>query len=137
LQTFNGHSNDVLDAKASCDSSQITSASMDKCVFLWDVTTAQVIRRYRAHHSYVNCVQFNEESTVILSASVDGTVKIWDCKSHNKDPIQVLDEAKDSVTSVSVSDHEILTGSLDQKIRRYDIRKGIMLCDHIKSKFIS
>jgi len=123
-----------MDCQGSCDSSQIVSGGMDKCVLLWDVSTGQVVKRYRAHVATVNCVKFNEESTVILSASVDGTVKAWDCKSHSKEPIQVLDEAKDSVSSIAVSDHEILTASLDCRVRRYDLRKGIMNCDRVNSK---
>ena len=38
----------------------------------------------------VNCVKFNEESTVILSGSVDGTVRTWDCRTRKMEPIQVL-----------------------------------------------
>ncbi|RXG59844.1 WD repeat domain-containing protein 83 [Armadillidium vulgare] len=37
---------------------------------------------------------------------------------------KILEEAKDSVTSVSVSGHEILTSSLDCYSRVYDIRNG-------------
>lgn len=48
---------------------------------------------------------------------------------------QVLDEATDSVTCVQVSDHEILTGSADGKIRRYDLRVGKLFADLIGSKF--
>lgn len=132
MQTYSGHGYEVMDAQGSCDSSQIASAGMDKCVFLWDVATAQVVRRYRAHAGQVNCVKFNEESTVILSGSFDGTVKAWDCKSRSREPIQVLDEAKDSVSSLAVSDHEILAGSLDGKVRRYDLRKGMMHSDDVK-----
>jgi mitogen-activated protein kinase organizer 1 len=137
LQTYSGHGYEVMDCQSSCDSSQIVSASMDKCVLLWDVSTAQVVRRYRAHVATVNCVKFNEDSTVILSASVDGTTKLWDCKSRSKEPIQVLDEAKDSVSSVAVSDHEIITASLDCRVRRYDLRKGVMNCDRVECKSIS
>jgi mitogen-activated protein kinase organizer 1 len=38
----------------------------------------------------VNCVKFNEESTVILSGSVDGTVRTWDCRTRKMEPIQVI-----------------------------------------------
>jgi mitogen-activated protein kinase organizer 1 len=37
---------------------------------------------------------------------------------------QILEEPKDSVTSLDVSDHEILAGSADAKVRRYDLRNG-------------
>ena len=35
-----------------------------------------------------------------------------------------MEESKDSVTSIDVSDHEILIGSADAKVRRYDLRNG-------------
>ena len=47
---------------------------------------------------------------------------------------KILDEAKDSVTSIQVSDYEILTGSADGCIRRYDLRNGKMTVDFIGSK---
>ena len=59
----------------------------------------------------VNCVQFNRpDCSLVLSGSYDSTVRIWDTKSRNMEPIQILDEAKDSVTSLFVSEQEILTG---------------------------
>lgn len=79
----------------------------------------------------VQAVRFNEEATIIFSASIDGTVKIWDVKSREFDPIQVLDDAKDSVTSLSLGNNELLTTSLDQRVRIYDIRFGKMYEDFI------
>ena len=40
------------------------------------------------------------------------------------DIFQTFEESKDSVTSIDVSDHEILIGSADSKVRRYDLRNG-------------
>ncbi|NWU21181.1 WDR83 protein, partial [Dyaphorophyia castanea] len=110
LRTYQGHGYEVLDAAGSFDNSQICSGGADKAVALWDVTTGQVVRKYRGHAGNVNCVQFNEEATVIVSGSIDSTVRCWDCRSRRPDPIQVLDEAKDGISSVKLSAHEILTG---------------------------
>ncbi|KAG8197012.1 hypothetical protein JTE90_004284 [Oedothorax gibbosus] len=131
LKSYLGHGYEVLDVQSSSDSAHIASGGMDKCVFYWDVSTAQIVRKYRGHASFVNAVKFNEESTVILSASVDNTVCAWDCRSKSREPIQIIRDAKDSVTSISVSDHEILTGSLDGCIRRYDLRKGQLYQDSL------
>lgn len=137
LQTYSGHGFEVMDADCSCDSSQIVSGSQDKTVIIWDVASGQPVRRYRAHIGIVNCVSFNEDSSVFLSGSFDGTVKIWDLKSNSKEPIQILDEAKDSISYLSVTDHEIATVSLDNNLRRYDIRKGMMEADCLHCKFTS
>ena len=49
LKTYGGHGYEVLDVVASGDSSRIASCSVDRTIVLWDVTTGQVIRRYRGH----------------------------------------------------------------------------------------
>ncbi|XP_076235496.1 WD repeat domain-containing protein 83 [Calliopsis andreniformis] len=131
LKTYGGHGDEVMDACASCDSSQITSCGLDKSVILWDVTTGTPVRRLRGHAGPVNTVRFNEESSMIISGSRDNSVMCWDVRSKAQEPAQCLSEAKDSISSVRVSDHEILTSSFDGKIRRYDIRVGEMYADYM------
>lgn len=131
LKTYGGHANEVLDAAGSCDSSHIISCSSDKSVILWDVTTGQPIRRYRGHASSVTCVKFNEESTMAVSGSVDNTVSFWDVVSRRQEPVQILKDAKDTITSIQVTDHEVLTSSVDCHIRLYDLRIGKMFSDYI------
>lgn len=63
--------------------------------------------------------------------SFDATVRLWDYKSQSTKPIQVFEESRDSVSSVHVSGHEIVTGSVDGKSRLYDLRKGMLLEDTI------
>lgn len=83
----------------------------------------------------INCVKFNEEATLIISGntavfsqavypslaiitlslspplgSYDSSVRVWDCRTRVHDPVQVMDEAKDSVTSLGVTTSEILSG---------------------------
>lgn len=48
---------------------------------------------------------------VLSPGSIDGTVRCWDTRSRKNDPIQVLDEARDSISSLKVVKHELLTGS--------------------------
>jgi mitogen-activated protein kinase organizer 1 len=107
---------------------------MDKTVILWDVSTGQAVRKYRGHLATVNSVKFNEESTVTISGSMDTTIRCWDCRSKKPDAFQIMDDAKDSISSVQVSEHEILAGSLDGRIRRYDIRNGEMVSDEMGRK---
>ena len=69
--------------------------------------------------------------------SFDATVRIWDAKSQNMKPIQVLGDAKDSVTSVVVQGHDIITGSVDGRLRCYDLRKGMLNVDLIGRRSFS
>ncbi|NXE30930.1 WDR83 protein, partial [Ardeotis kori] len=72
-----------------------------------------------------------------LPGSIDSTVRCWDCRSRRPDPVQVLDEAKDGVSSVKLSDHEILSGSVDGRVRRYDLRAGQLYSDYVGSPITS
>nr|XP_042913530.1 WD repeat domain-containing protein 83-like [Parasteatoda tepidariorum] len=47
LKTYMGHEYEVLDVQSSADSSHITSSGMDKTIFYWDVSTAQIVRKFR------------------------------------------------------------------------------------------
>ncbi|XP_023347673.1 WD repeat domain-containing protein 83 [Eurytemora carolleeae] len=131
LKTYMGHGYEILDCQGSCDNSQLVSCSMDKSVVLWDVTSGNFTRKWRGHQASVNCVRFNEECTVVMSGSVDTCVKIWDTKSRSQEPIQTLEDSKDNVTSMDVSDHEILVGSADKHFRNYDLRMGSVVSDYV------
>lgn len=72
-----------------------------------------------------------EDGSVVISGSYDATVRLWDCKSQSTKPIQVLEEAKDSVSSLHVVGHEIVTGSVDGRMRVYDVRMGMLFVDVI------
>ncbi|CAG8567056.1 11826_t:CDS:2 [Racocetra fulgida] len=49
-------------------------------------------------------------------------------------PIQILEEAKDSITSLQISQYEIVSGCTDGNIRTHDIRMGTLLTDLISRK---
>lgn len=80
---------------------------------------------------FLSNIRFNEESSMVISGSRDNSVMLWDIRSKTLEPVQCLNEAKDSVSSVRVSDHEVLTASFDGKIRRYDIRVGELYTDYM------
>lgn len=138
LQLFTGHNNEVLDADCSDCNSRICSSGQDRYVIFFDVSTGKPVQTFREHIAAVNCVKFkNSEATLIVSGSVDCSVRIFDCKSRSKQSIQVLNEAKDAISSLIVNDEQIITGSLDGKVRVYDIRKGQLFVDDCHSSVIS
>jgi len=99
------------------------------------VITKKLKRRFHGHTSRINSVACSSGAETFLSASYDGTVRIWDGRSWNKEPIQILSEARDSVSCVRVVStggvSEIITGSVDGSVRTYDLRRGQIRCDHL------
>jgi mitogen-activated protein kinase organizer 1 len=136
IQTYTAHGYEVLDLAVSRDNARFASVGGDRSVFLWDVATAKTIRRFggnNGHTARINAVCFaGGEDAVLVSGSFDASVRLWDSKSQSHKPIQTLSEARDSVSCVMVNGtggHEIVTGSVDGKVRYYDIRMGNMDTD--------
>ncbi|XP_065833950.1 WD repeat domain-containing protein 83-like [Oscarella lobularis] len=137
IKTYTGHGREVLDAAAARDNARIATCGADKLIRLFDVSTGNVIRTFRGHMERINCLKFNEECTLLISGSYDATVRVWDLKSRSFEPIQVIDDARDSVTSLQVTDYEILTGSVDSYVRNYDLRMGKLYQDCVGSAVTS
>ena len=140
IQSYTGvHGYEVFSISVASDNSRFVSAGGDKTVFLWDVPTAQTLRRFGgvgSHTGKVECTAFGGDGdSVVISGSFDSTVRCWDTKSQSNRPIMVLDEAKDSVSSLAVHQHEILTGSIDGRLRKYDLRMGMVTVDVIGGMF--
>ncbi|CAI5703465.1 unnamed protein product [Peronospora effusa] len=139
VKTYKGrHGYDVRDVTIAHDNSKFASCGRDRDVFMWDVPTAQVIRKFEGHEHSVNCVRYNADSSVLLSGSYDKTIRAWDIRARNAYmPIQVLDDFRDSVTSMVVTDHEIIAGCVDGVVRTYDLRVGQLFREHIDEPVVS
>lgn len=132
VNKYSAHGYEVLSISVNGANDKFVSTGGDKTVFLWDVQTAQTIRRYTGHAGRVNRGVFGgDEDSIIATGSFDGTVKIWDVKSNSHKPIMTLDDAKDSITDVAVHDAEIVAASVDGRVRSYDLRTGMCQADVI------
>jgi len=133
-----GHKNAILEVAWSIDSKYLTlprlvssslfsnylsrfvySASADKTLGVWDVTTGRRKLKLAEHSSFVNSVAAQRSATDhIISASDDTTVKLWDTKTRKS--VLTLPHAY-PVTAVTLNDEndlrQVFTGGLDNEIR--------------------
>lgn len=82
-----------------------------------------------------------------MSGSFDARVRIWDVKSRSGKPVMVLEDARDSVSCILVGgggerrggrgEYELVAGSVDGRVRYYDIRMGKLETDVIGSSVTS
>lgn len=132
VNTYSAHGYELTDLCISQDNARFASVGGDKAVFYWDVAKGVTIRRFAGHYAKLNAVEMGGSGdAVLVSASFDATVRLWDTKSASTVPIQILDDAKDSVTCLYLAELQVVTGSVDGKVRTYDLRKGLLTTDCI------
>lgn len=130
IMTYAGfHNHPVYDVAVFDNNSKIGSAGGDKLLFITDIGSCDVVRRITAHDHRINALDTNTDGTVLVSGSYDRTVKAWDLRSNSRDPIQSLSDFTDSVTSVKVTDSQIIAGCVDGNVRIYDLRAGKLFTD--------
>ncbi|MCJ1287414.1 hypothetical protein MMC26_006763 [Xylographa opegraphella] len=130
IQTYSAHGYEVLDLAVSDDNARFASVGGDRQVFLWDVATGRTLRRWAGHGGRVNAVAFGGPAQeLVVSGSFDATVRVWDAKSAATKPVQVFEDARDSVSCVVVAGSEIVAGSVDGRVRVYDVRMGVVHTD--------
>ena len=75
----------------SSDGRRLAAGCADNSIRLWDVTSARraggkesleaEVAELRGHEDYVHAVAWSPDGTRLISASGDGTVRIWDSLS--------------------------------------------------------
>jgi mitogen-activated protein kinase organizer 1 len=134
------HAYPVTSLAVDHESTKIVSTS-EKSLVVADIITGKVMQRLRSRNNEgrINCVSTTKDATLYVTGSYDSTVKIWDGRSNSRDPMQVLDQAKDSISCVSINGEksEVIASSIDGYLRIYDIRAGQVRVDHCMESITS
>lgn len=102
---------------------------------IWHLEEKRIVRIISGHQSAITAIDFSPDNERILTASRDGTVRVWDIFDSKKFPI-VLDDHNDWVMTACFdqSGSKILTGSKDKTIRIFNLDFEWMadrLCQYI------
>jgi WD40 repeat protein len=101
LQTLKGHSSAVSSVAFLHDSARLASASYDRTIKVWDVSSGECLQTLEGHNEAVSSVAFSHDSARLASASYDSTVKVWDVSSG--ECLQTLEGHGSAVSSVAFS----------------------------------
>ncbi|KAH9445120.1 hypothetical protein MJO28_012792 [Puccinia striiformis f. sp. tritici] len=137
IKDYSAHGYEILGIAVSPNNSFLGSVGGDRSVFYWDVSTGTVLRRFSGHTGVINACSFNFDGNLLISGSFDASVRIWDLKSQQRHPIQIFQDAKDSITSIIASGSEFIIGSVDGYVRSYDVRMGQMMEDYFEDPVTS
>lgn len=100
----------------------IATASGDRTVRLWNLTTGIMIRTIGAHPRGIACV--NMADSLVVTGSSDHVIKIFDMTSGEE--VRTLRGHNGLVRTIQADNTKIISGSYDQSIRIWDIHSGEM-----------
>ncbi len=78
--TLRGHGNVIMDMAISYDNTLLATASADKVIRVWSLSTGAAIM-VSPHDGIVNCSCFSPISNILVSAGDDGVVCVWDLRN--------------------------------------------------------
>jgi WD40 repeat protein len=113
--TFGNFSDDVRGVDFSPNGFYALASSFDSYLYLFDVTTGELVRQFEGHDDWVFNADFTRDGTMLASASADDTIRIWDVASATT--THVLREHTENVTNVAFSPDASLLVSTGQDNR--------------------
>ncbi|MEH2270673.1 MAG: ribosome assembly protein 4, partial [Nostoc sp.] len=116
---------------------QLASASDDKTIKIWDVSSAKLLKTLPGRDR-VNSVAYSPNGQQLASASFDNTIKIWDVSSGQL--LKTLPGHRNVVNSVAYSPNgqQLASASDDNTIKIWDVSSAKLLktlIDHSSSVF--
>jgi WD40 repeat protein len=127
IRVFKGHTGPIRSATVSPDtlptSHLLVTASADKTVGVWVLDKSEPFSTFSGHDANVWSVTFSASGQHIVTASDDGTARVWDIKTE---AIRILAGHTEPVTSAVFSGdrRNIVTGSKDSTARIWDAQTG-------------
>lgn len=123
-RTLYGHTGNVLGVDVNTQTNVLMTASSDRSLRTWDLTTGRRLDTLYGHEGWVHAVAFGRTGEMAVSGSGDKTVRVWDLNdARGKGTCRTILKGHDAgVTCVQLDEDDILvSGSLDKTLRRVDL----------------
>ncbi|MEM7065214.1 MAG: NB-ARC domain-containing protein [Cyanobacteria bacterium P01_B01_bin.77] len=141
LETFQGHSGWVVSLAFSVSTTLplnipqgahpagqpftiLASASHDRTVRLWNVTTGQCLKTLRGHRDWVQVVAFSPCGDYLASGSYDQTIRVWDMQTGDCLQTLVGHDSRILWVKFLTDGKRLLSAGEDKTVRLWDIQTG-------------
>ena len=126
-KTFLGHGKDVLSVAFSPDNRQICSGSVDKQLKIWNIHgVCKFTVDQNPHTDWVSCVRYFHDlkNPIVVSASWDKTIKVWDNSSMQLKHTFVGHKAQINTLDLAPNTNFIASGGRDGKVNIWNLVEG-------------
>ncbi|KAI3506112.1 hypothetical protein L1887_28468 [Cichorium endivia] len=122
------------------DGTYIVGGGVSGDIYLWEVATGRLLKKWHAHYRPVTCLVFSSDQSLLISGSEDGHVRVWSL-------LMIFDEERqqraghlyeysfsghtlpvtDIVTGYGGSNAIILSASQDRTCKVWSLARGTLL----------
>lgn len=113
----------------------IVQGYVNGLVRVWDLKENNIVNTLEGHNAKISDIAISKTGKFIATASLDGTVRVWQTDNLEEDPIVLSDHGAWVLSTMFSSDEKhIYVGTIDQTIRFYPINMKDManrICDKL------
>jgi len=116
---FNGHKGGIYALKSHGDT--LVTASGDKSIRIWNMTTGECTHILNGHTSGVCCISYDDVEKIIVSGSWDKTIRVWNLKNGES---KILRAHVNGVRCLQVKGNKMISGASDKIIFVWNLAQG-------------
>src|SRR6266568_2890037 len=124
VKTLTGHTNWVEGLAFAPDGTQLTSASVDRTVKLWEVTSGCCLQTLEGHTDRVFAVAWSPDGCTVASAGFDKMIWLWEVERGNYRMALQGHTARMYKIAFTHDSRSLLGGSEDSALRVWDVASG-------------